>query len=165
VSLNTYSPRALSLPIYQAPGFELPSQATIEPSPPPLRLAPSPIPRVFLITATPLNLHKRFLTGGFLQTAVSDAPPARPPEPTCLLGTGASDTALAFLDSFRFDDHTSRTIVRMKAEQSLSGASRARSRLWSYGRLKATSASLRASSVILGCPPAAITTYCLPFRL
>jgi hypothetical protein len=22
-----------------------------------------------------LNLHKRFLTGGFLQTAVSDAPP------------------------------------------------------------------------------------------
>src|ERR1035438_8255211 len=27
---------------------------------PVLRSAPSPIPRVFLITATPLNLHKRF---------------------------------------------------------------------------------------------------------
>lgn len=50
------------------------SQTTIEPSPPALRLAPSPIPRVFLITATPLNLHKRFLTSGFLQTAVSNAP-------------------------------------------------------------------------------------------
>ena len=55
------------------------SQTTIEPIRPALRLAPSPIPRVFLITATPLNLHRRFLTGGFLQTAVSDAP-RTPPE-------------------------------------------------------------------------------------
>ena len=44
------------------------SQTTIEPSPTALRLAASPIPRVFLITATPLNLHKCFLIGGFLQT-------------------------------------------------------------------------------------------------
>jgi len=34
--------------------------------------------RFFLITATRLNLHKRSLTGGFLQTAVSDAPPQLP---------------------------------------------------------------------------------------
>jgi len=35
----------------------------------------------------------------------------------------------------------------------------------SYGRVKATSASFRASSVILGWPPAAMTMYCLPFTL
>ena len=76
------------------------SQTTIELSSPALRLAPSPIPRVFLITATPLNLHKRFLTGGFLQTAVSNAP--RTTSGTYLptfLEWGASDTALAFLDN------------------------------------------------------------------
>jgi hypothetical protein len=36
--------------------------------------APSPLPRVFLIAATPLNLHRAFVTSGFLQTAVSNAP-------------------------------------------------------------------------------------------
>ena len=36
--------------------------------------APPPIPEAFPINPTPLNLHKRFLTGGFLQTEVSDAP-------------------------------------------------------------------------------------------
>src|SRR5229473_5556730 len=40
---------------------------------------PSPIPRVLPITTTPLNLHRRFLSGAFLQTAVSDAP-RTPPE-------------------------------------------------------------------------------------
>jgi hypothetical protein len=46
-----------------------------------------------------LNLHKRFLTGGFLQTAVSNAP--RTTSGTYLptfLEWGASDTALAFLE-------------------------------------------------------------------
>jgi hypothetical protein len=46
-----------------------------------------------------LNLHKPFLTAGFLQTAVSDAPHTTP-ESTCHSTRGASDTALAFLDSF-----------------------------------------------------------------
>src|ERR1017187_3081714 len=55
------------------------TQTTIELGPSALRLAPSPIPRVFLVTATPLNLHRCFLAGGFLQTAVSDAP-RTPPE-------------------------------------------------------------------------------------
>ena len=92
------------LPKFLASSFR--SQTTIEPSPPALRLAPSPIPRVFLITATPLNLHKRFLTGGFLQTAVSNAP--RTTSGTYLptfLEWGASDTALAFLDHFRLADY------------------------------------------------------------
>jgi hypothetical protein len=35
----------------------------------------------------------------------------------------------------------------------------------SYGRVKATSASFNASSVIFGWPPAAITMYCLPFTV
>jgi hypothetical protein len=38
-------------------------------------LAPPPTPKAFLITPPPLNLHKCLPTGGFLQTAVSDAPP------------------------------------------------------------------------------------------
>ena len=55
------------------------TQTTIEPIRPVLRFVLPTIPKVFLITATPLNLHKRFLPGGFLQTAVSDAP-RTPPE-------------------------------------------------------------------------------------
>ncbi|MGA3107778.1 MAG: hypothetical protein ABSD53_25110, partial [Terriglobales bacterium] len=54
-----------------------------------------------------------FLTGGFLQTAVSNAP--RTTSGTYLptfLEWGASDTALAFLDSFRFADNSTR-IVRI----------------------------------------------------
>jgi len=73
------------------------TQTTIEPIRPALRLAPPAIPQGFLITVTPLNLHKCFLTGGFLQTAVSDAP-RTPPEIDLPPTTGASDTALAFLD-------------------------------------------------------------------
>jgi hypothetical protein len=37
-------------------------------------LAPQPLPEAFLITPPPLNLHKCLPTGGFLQTAISDAP-------------------------------------------------------------------------------------------
>ncbi len=87
------------------------TQTTIEPIRPALRLAPPAIPQGFLITVTPLNLHKCFLTGGFLQTAVSDAP-RTPPEIDLPPTTGASDTALAFLDSFRFADHPPRTVFR-----------------------------------------------------
>jgi hypothetical protein len=50
--------------------------------------APSPIPQVFLIPATALNLHKRFLKGGFLRTAVSDAT-RTPPEIYLPLHDGA----------------------------------------------------------------------------
>jgi hypothetical protein len=60
---------------HQAPGWNLPTQITIKALLPVLWSAPSPIPRVSLIAETPLNLHRRFLSGGFLQTAVSDAPP------------------------------------------------------------------------------------------
>jgi hypothetical protein len=75
VSPNTYRPRARSHgPSTKLRASSIRSQTTIQPIPPALRLAPSPILRVFLITATPLNLHKRLLTGGFLQTAVSNAP-------------------------------------------------------------------------------------------
>jgi hypothetical protein len=55
---------------------------------------PSP---VSLTSATPLNLHNRFLIGGVLQTAVSKAP-------LCEwhidsgVRRGASDAPLAFLD-------------------------------------------------------------------
>src|SRR5712692_2285819 len=63
------------------------TQTTIQPIRPALRFAPPPIPQLFLITTTPLNLHKRSLTGGFLQTAVSDAP-RTPPESTCSSTTG-----------------------------------------------------------------------------
>ena len=59
---------------YQPPGFEL-SLANYN------RTSPvhGPIPRVSFTTETPLNLHKRFLAGGFLQTAISDTP-RTPPE-------------------------------------------------------------------------------------
>jgi hypothetical protein len=57
----------------QAPRFEL-SYANYHRTNPACAFALPPIPQVFLITATPLNLHKRFLLpGGFLQTSVSDA--------------------------------------------------------------------------------------------
>jgi hypothetical protein len=74
------------------------AQTTIYPSPSALRLPPSPIPRVFLISATPLNLHRRVLTGGFLQTAVSDAPRSEWHVDSGV-PRGASDTALAFARS------------------------------------------------------------------
>ncbi len=37
-------------------------------------LIPLPLPEAFPITPTPFNLHNSLPTGGFLQTAVSDAP-------------------------------------------------------------------------------------------
>ena len=108
MSPNTYRPRALSLPIHQAPGFEL-SLANYNRT----KSACAPIRSItdspsLLITATPLNLHKRFLTGGFLQTAVSDAPPHDLPNLPAFLEWGASDTALAFLDNFRLADDSPR---------------------------------------------------------
>ena len=53
-----------------------------------------------LSTETPLNLHKCVLAGGFLQTAVSDAPRSELHVDSGVR-RGASDTALAFLDNFR----------------------------------------------------------------
>ena len=49
-------------------------QTTTKPILPALLFAPRPLPDAFLATPTPLNLHKCSPTGGFLQTAVSDAP-------------------------------------------------------------------------------------------
>src|ERR1035438_9384878 len=69
-----------------------------------LLFAPLPLAAAFLIYPTPLNLHKCFPTGGFLQTAVSDAPRRTFPSPPAHLLRGPSDTALAFLDSFRLAD-------------------------------------------------------------
>ncbi len=71
------------------------TQTTIEPIRPVLRFALQPIPKVFLITATPLNLHNCLPQGGFLQTAVSDAPRSDWHVDSGV-GRGASDTALAF---------------------------------------------------------------------
>jgi hypothetical protein len=75
-----------------------------------LRFALPLIPKVVLITATPLNLHKRFLTSGFLQTAVSDAPRSKW-QVILGVGRGASDTALAFLDNFRLADNTPSVVL------------------------------------------------------
>jgi len=71
------------------------TQTTIEPIRSALRLAPPPIPQVFLITATPLNLHKRFLTAASFKQLYRTCP-ARLPKSTCHSPGGASDTALAF---------------------------------------------------------------------
>jgi hypothetical protein len=62
-------------------------------------LTPLPLPEAFLITPTPFNLHNCLPTGGFLQTAVSDAPRTTSPNLPAFLQWGASDTGLAFLDS------------------------------------------------------------------
>ena len=50
------------------------SQTTIEPIRPALRLLHHRFPESFSSRQHTLNFHNRFLTGGFLQTAVSDAP-------------------------------------------------------------------------------------------
>ena len=60
----------------QTSGRPDPTQTTTKPIPPALLLAPLPLPDALLITPTPFNLHKCHPTGGFLQTAVSDAPRA-----------------------------------------------------------------------------------------
>jgi len=54
------APNNLSLSNLDSNSRSNPTQTTIEPIPPALRLAPPPIPEAFLITPTPLNLHKRF---------------------------------------------------------------------------------------------------------
>ena len=54
------------------------SQTTIEPIRRALRSLHHRLPGSFSSRQTPLNLHRRFLTGGFLQTAVSDAPRTSP---------------------------------------------------------------------------------------
>ena len=51
------------------------TQTITKPILPALALTPLPHPRAFLITPAPFILHKCLPTGGFLQTAVSDAPP------------------------------------------------------------------------------------------
>jgi hypothetical protein len=51
-----------------------PTQTTTKPILLALFFAPLPLLEAFLPTSTPLNLHKCLPTGGFLQTAVSDAP-------------------------------------------------------------------------------------------
>src|ERR1039458_8861695 len=78
-----------------------PTQTTTKPIRTALLFAPLPLAAAFLIYPTPLNLHKCFPTGGFLQTAVSDAPRRTFPSPPAHLLRGPSDTALAFLDSLR----------------------------------------------------------------
>jgi hypothetical protein len=51
------------------------TQTTTKPILLALFFAPLSLLEAFLLTPTPLNLHKCLPTGGFLQTAVSDAPP------------------------------------------------------------------------------------------
>src|ERR1039458_5427422 len=83
-----------------------PTQTTTKPIRTALLFAPLPLAAAFLIYPTPLNLHKCFPTGGFLQTAVPDAPRRTFPSPPAHLLRGPSDTALAFLDNFPFADNT-----------------------------------------------------------
>src|ERR1019366_9175867 len=68
----------LGAPHHFPPGCALlapnPRQTTTKPIRTALLFAPLPLAAAFLIYPTPLNLHKCFPTGGFLQTAVSDAP-------------------------------------------------------------------------------------------
>ena len=51
-----------------------PAHTTTKPIRTALLFAPLPLAEAFLIYPIPLNLHKCFPTGGFLQTAVSDVP-------------------------------------------------------------------------------------------
>ena len=72
---------------HQAPGFELSHANYNRTNPACAPISSTTDSPSLSITATPLNLHKRFLTGGFLQTAVSDAP-RTPPEIDLPLTTG-----------------------------------------------------------------------------
>jgi hypothetical protein len=81
VRLTTCRRDAPFFPSNHLPVFNLgsksrpdPTQTTTKPILLALLLAPVPVPEAFLITSTPLNLHKRLPTTGSLQTAVSDAP-------------------------------------------------------------------------------------------
>jgi hypothetical protein len=62
------------LPHTKLLAWNFPTQTTIYHSAPPSDSLRHRFPESFSSPSTPLNLHKRFLTGGFLQTAVSDAP-------------------------------------------------------------------------------------------
>jgi hypothetical protein len=53
-------------------------QTTTRPILPALLFTPRLLPCAFLITPTPLHVHKCLPSGGFLQIAVSDARPAQP---------------------------------------------------------------------------------------
>jgi hypothetical protein len=77
-----------------------PTQTTTKPILPPPLLPPLPLPEAFLITPTPFNLHNCLPTGGFLQTAVSDAPRTTSPNLPAFLLWGASDTSLAFIVTY-----------------------------------------------------------------
>ena len=70
-------------------------QTTTEPILPSFLPTSVSVPEAFLLNPTPLNLHNCLPTGGFLQTAVSDAPLRTCPPLTLTCG-GASDTALTF---------------------------------------------------------------------
>jgi hypothetical protein len=111
VPLTTCRRRAPFLPPNHFPISNLasnscpnPTQTTTTPILSSLLLTPLPLPEAFLITPTPFNLHNCLPTGGFLQTAVSDAPRTTSPNLPAFLEWGASDTALAFLDRQRSAD-------------------------------------------------------------
>ena len=81
VPLTTYRRGAPLLPPNLPPASNLASNSSPDPSkiqPNPSSLssffAPLPLLETFLLTPTPFNLHNCLPMGGFLQTAVSDAP-------------------------------------------------------------------------------------------
>src|ERR1019366_9120563 len=88
-------PRPNSNSVLHPFSSEPPHETTI-PAPPlgaPHHFPPgcAPLAPALLIYPTPLNLHKCFPTGGFLQTAVSDAPRRTFPSPPAHLLRGPSD--------------------------------------------------------------------------
>ena len=66
----------ISYPLPTSPQTLAPTPRKIQPNPSSLSsfFAPLPLLEAFLLTPTPFNLHNCLPTGGFLQTAVSDAP-------------------------------------------------------------------------------------------
>ena len=66
----------ISYPLPTSPQTLAPTPRKIQPNPSSLSsfFAPLPLLQAFLLTPTPFNLHNCLPTGGFLQTAVSDAP-------------------------------------------------------------------------------------------
>src|SRR6266481_1368573 len=67
-------PNNLSLCYLRSKSCSYHLQTTTKPILPSLFLAAVTVPEAPLPTPTPFNLHNCFPTGGFLQTAVSDAP-------------------------------------------------------------------------------------------
>jgi hypothetical protein len=66
----------ISYPLPTSPQTLAPTPPKIQPNPSSLSsfFAPLPLLEAFLLSPTPFNLHNCLPTGGFLQTAVSDAP-------------------------------------------------------------------------------------------